>query len=149
MKQILIIDDEKPIRKVLRQLLEKHGFEIQEAENGKTAIKIFKNPKKDIGISDIDDITPVVERDGGYVWIMEKEKVLDKFPLKNVHGGIKYQFPKAENIFVPTRDGIVAKYSLKNGRVEGEFRACINLRNVSLSRDGRYGFATWLSRLFQ
>jgi mono/diheme cytochrome c family protein len=110
----------------------------------KNSIKIFKNPKKDIGISDIDDITPVVERDGGYVWIMEKEKVLDKFPLKNVHGGIKYQFPKAENIFVPTRDGIVAKYSLKNGRVEGEFRACINLRNVSLSRDGRYGFATCL-----
>ena len=106
--------------------------------------QIFHYPKKDIDIKDIEDVMPVVERDGGYVWIMEKDKILDKFPLKNVHGGIKYQFPKAENIFVPTRDGYVEKYSLKNGRVEAKFRACINLRNVSLSRDGKYGFVTCL-----
>jgi len=97
----------------------------------------YNNPKKNIGIQDIEDVLPVVERDGGYVWIMEKEKILDKFALKNVHGGIKYQFPKANNIFVPTRDGYVVKYSLENGRVETKFRACINLRNVSLSRDGK------------
>ncbi len=106
--------------------------------------KIFHHPKQNIGIRDIEDITPVVERDGGFVWIMEKEKILDKFPLKNVHGGIKYQFPEAENIFVPTRDGIVLKYSLANGRVESQIRACINLRNVSLSRDGRHAFVTCL-----
>jgi len=45
---------------------------------------------------------------------------------------------------VPTRDGNIVKYSLKNGRVEAAFRACINLRNVSLSKDGKYGFATCL-----
>jgi mono/diheme cytochrome c family protein len=108
------------------------------------SIKHFNNPKKDIGIQDIDDVMPVVERDGGYVWIMEKEKILDKFPLKNVHGGIKYRFPSVDSIFVPTRDGKVVKYSLKNGRVEDKIRACINLRNVSLSRDGKHAFITCL-----
>jgi len=104
----------------------------------------YSNPKKDLHIQDMADVMPVVERDGGKVWIMEKEKILDKFELKNVHGGIKYRFPDADSIFVPTRDGIVAKYSLANGRLEESARQCIYLRNVSLSRDGKYGYTTCL-----
>ncbi len=109
----------------------------------KSLIK-YKNPKKDLHIQDIADIMPVVERDGGKVWIMEKEKILDRFPLRNVHGGIKYRFPDADSIYIPTRDGYVVKYSLKNGRVEGKVRACINLRNLSLSRNGKHLFVTCL-----
>lgn len=105
---------------------------------------VFDLPKKDLGIKNIENVLPVVERDGGKVWIMEDEKILDKFPLKNVHGGIKYQFPEAENIFVPTRDGWVEKYSLKEGRPKAKIRPCINLRNVSLTRDGKYAIATCL-----
>jgi mono/diheme cytochrome c family protein len=104
----------------------------------------FNDTKKDLGIKDIKNVTPVVERGAGKVWIMEDEKILDKFPLKNVHGGIKYQFPKAKNIFIPTRDGVVEKYSLKEGRRVAKERMCIYLRNVSLSRDGKYGFTTCL-----
>ncbi len=106
--------------------------------------KYFNDAQKDLGIMNIEQILPVVERDGGYVWIMEDEKILDKFPLKNVHGGIKYQFPEALNIFVPTRDGWVEKYSLKEGRRVLKTRPCINLRNVSLSRDGKSVVATCL-----
>ena len=114
-----------------------------EKEIKKSLVK-FDDKKKDLGIKDIEQVLPVVERDGGYVWIMEDEKILDKFPLKNVHGGIKYQFPKAENIFVPTRDGWVERYSLKEGRRIAKIRPCINLRNVSLSRDGERVIATCL-----
>jgi len=122
--------------------------------------KFYNNKIKDLKIKNIKDIMPVVERGANKVWIMEGEKVLDKFNLKNVHGGIKFTFYKdlknapanliankkiyVKSFFVPTRDGIVAKYSLKNGRVEANFRACINLRNVSLSRDGKKGFVTCL-----
>ena len=108
------------------------------------SIKHFNDKPKNLGIKNIEQVLPVVERDGGYVWIMEDEKILDKFALKNVHGGIKYQFPNAENIFVPTRDGFVEKYSLKRGKRVLEVRACINLRNVSLSRDGKRVVATCL-----
>ncbi len=106
---------------------------------------VYYNDKiKDLGIKNIEQVLPVVERDGGYVWIMENEKVLDKFPLKNVHGGIKYQFPNADNIYIPTRDGWVEKYSLKEGRRIAKIRAGINLRNVSLTRDGKYMMVTCL-----
>ncbi len=110
----------------------------------KQTLKTYNYPKKDIGITNIDNVTPVVERDGGKVWIMQDDKILDKFDLKNVHGGIKYRFPTADSIYVPTRDGNVVKYSLKNGRVEKKIRACINLRNLSLSRDGKHLFVTCL-----
>ena len=108
------------------------------------SLTIYNYPKKDIGITEINNVTPVVERDGGYVWIMQDDKILDKFKLKNVHGGIKYRFPNADSIFVPTRDGYILKYSLKDGRVESKIRGCINLRNISLSRDGKHLFTTCL-----
>ena len=109
-----------------------------------SSIKRFNDPIKDLGIKDLEQVSPVVERDGGFVWIMENDKVLDKFPLKNIHGGIKYQFPKAENIYIPTRDGWVEKYSLKEGRRIAKVRAGINLRNVSLTRDGKFMMVTCL-----
>ncbi len=108
------------------------------------SITIFDDPVKDLGIKDIRQVLPVVERDGGFVWIMEGEEILDKFPLSNIHGGIKYQFPDLENIYVPTRDGWIEKYSLKEGRRLAKVRVGINLRNVSLSRDGKYVLATSL-----
>ena len=128
--------------------------------NIEKSIIFYKYPKKNLHIKNIKDIMPVVERGGNKVWIMEKEKILDKFSLKNVHGGIKFTFfndikNKPSNLianktvyvdsfFVPTRDGFITKYSLKNGRVEAKFRACINLRNISISRDGKKGFVTCL-----
>ncbi len=108
------------------------------------SVTLFKEKPKSLGIKNIENVLPVVERDGGYVWIMEDEKVLDKFPLKNVHGGIKYRFPEANDIYIPTRDGWVERYSLKEGRRVAKARACINLRNLSLSRDGKNLFVTCL-----
>ena len=108
------------------------------------SIVSFNNPVKDLGIKNMEQLLPVVEREGGFVWIMEDDKVLDKFPLKNIHGGIKYEFPKAENIYIPTRDGWVEKYSLKEGRRIAKIRLGISLRNVSLTRDGKYMMVTCL-----
>ena len=130
------------IARYIKQPLDRNlTWGIQQIEAATTHYHL---PRKNIGIQDIEDVMPVVERDGGKVWIMEKEKILDTFQLRNVHGGIKYRFPDADSIFIPTRDGYVVKYSLKNGRVEEKVRACINLRNVSLSRDGNHAFVTCL-----
>ncbi len=108
------------------------------------SIKLFNDPKNELKIKNMANVTPVVERGANKIWIMEDDKILAKFNLSNVHGGIKYQFPKAQNIFIPTRDGWVEKYSLKEGRRVAKVRDCINLRNVSLSRDGKYGFTSCL-----
>ena len=103
----------------------------------------FNDSKKDLGISDIDNVTLVVERGANRVWVMENEKVLDRFGFKNVHGGLKYTLD-GKNFYIPTRDGWIGHYSLQNGRLESKIRACVNLRNISLSRDGKYLFATCL-----
>ncbi len=104
---------------------------------------IFSDKPNPPNIKNIEQITAVVERDGGYIWIMEDEKIISKFPLKNVHGGIKYTMD-ANFIYVPTRDGWVLKYDLKNGKRESKTRACINLRNISLSRDDKIVMVTCL-----
>ena len=103
----------------------------------------YDYPKKNLGIKNIDNVTLVVERGGGRVWVMEDERVLDRFAFKNVHGGLKYTLD-GKNFYVPTRDGWIGHYSLANGRLEEKVRACVNLRNISLSRDAKYLFATCL-----
>jgi len=104
---------------------------------------LLHNPQKALGIKDIENVTLVVERGADRVWVMENARVLDRFGFKNVHGGLKYTLD-GKNFYVPTRDGWIGHYSLEHGRLEQKIRACVNLRNVSLSRDGKYLFATCL-----
>ena len=107
------------------------------------SITSFKDPLNPLKINDKEQILPVVEREGNQTWIMEDTRVLSKFPLNNIHGGIKFTMD-AKNIYVPTRDGWVQNYSLETGQRMNKTRACINLRNISLSRDEQNLFATCL-----
>jgi DNA-binding response OmpR family regulator len=50
---ILIAEDEKDIRELIRLHLSKDGYDIFEAENGVEAIKIFKANKIDLAILDV------------------------------------------------------------------------------------------------
>ena len=52
-RKILIVDDENPIRELLRLYFEKEQFEVLEAENGAQAMTIFEEKKPDIIILDI------------------------------------------------------------------------------------------------
>lgn len=52
-KKILIIDDTKNIRKMIKKCLESNGFEVITAENGYEGIKLFKENKIDLVILDI------------------------------------------------------------------------------------------------
>lgn len=55
--KILIVDDEPPIRKLLRLGLDAHGYEVLEATNGKTALAMLaKSPDLvilDLGLPDV------------------------------------------------------------------------------------------------
>lgn len=53
MHKILIIDDEAPIRKMLKNLLEKNGYEVIQAENGNEGVGKVKEHKPDLIITDI------------------------------------------------------------------------------------------------
>ena len=53
MSKILIIDDERSIRRALREILEFENFEVHEAENGKEGIEKILNTTYDIIFCDI------------------------------------------------------------------------------------------------
>jgi CheY-like chemotaxis protein len=58
--RILVVDDEPPIRKLLRMGLGAHGYEVLEAPNGKTALELLgRDPALvilDLGLPDIDGL---------------------------------------------------------------------------------------------
>lgn len=55
--KVLVIDDEPPIRKLLRMGLRSRGYEILEAPNGRTALELLETPPDlivlDLGLPDI------------------------------------------------------------------------------------------------
>jgi len=53
MSKILVIDDEKAIRKSLREILEYENYEVEEAEDGPEAIEKITNKTFDIALCDI------------------------------------------------------------------------------------------------
>ncbi len=59
MARILFIDDDEPLRKSLCGLLTKSGFEVREADNGRTALNLLREQPVDLVITDM--VMPEVE----------------------------------------------------------------------------------------
>jgi DNA-binding NtrC family response regulator len=53
MKQILIIDDEPQIRSMLKKMLEREGFDIIVASDGKEGMELFEKNPVDLVITDL------------------------------------------------------------------------------------------------
>lgn len=53
MAKILLVDDEKPIRLMLRTVLETEGHEVEEALDGKEAIENHRSRPADLLVTDI------------------------------------------------------------------------------------------------
>jgi CheY-like chemotaxis protein len=70
MTRVLIIDDEEPIRSMLRLMLERDGYEVDEAPDGMEAIRIYRQNPADLIITDL--IMP--NQDGiGMIIALKKE----------------------------------------------------------------------------
>ena len=57
-KTVLLVDDEEIVIGVGRQMLEKLGFSVLTAENGKEALDVYKNNQYDIDLIVLDMIMP-------------------------------------------------------------------------------------------
>lgn len=91
-----------------------------------------------------EDITAVVERGGKKVWIMDAGELKGSFDFAGVHGGVKFSYD-GTRLFVPSRDGWIGAYDPGKGRLFGKVRACVYLRSIAVSRDGRLLIAScWL-----
>lgn len=82
MYRILIIDDDMQIREMLRQMLEFEGYKIQEAANGKEALKMQSQNPADLVITDL--IMPEKE---GIETIREMRKMFPDVKIIAMSGG--------------------------------------------------------------
>lgn len=53
MATILVIDDEQSIRKLLKEVLEKDGYQVLEAANGREGLTIYQKQPVDLVIMDL------------------------------------------------------------------------------------------------
>ena len=73
MATILIVDDEDPVRDLLRRILEEDGHEVREASNGQEGLNLYRQAPVDLVITDI--LMPV--RDGMDVILELTREFLD------------------------------------------------------------------------
>ncbi len=82
MKKILIIDDEPYILLMLKKMLERAGYEVDLASNGKEGMDLFEKETTDLVITDI--IMPDRE---GLELIIEMKKQRPKLKIIAMSGG--------------------------------------------------------------
>jgi CheY-like chemotaxis protein len=82
MKSILVVDDDKYIRILLKKLFEQEGYAVQTAENGNSAVKSLYEKPADLVITDI--IMPEKE---GLETIMELRRDFPNLKLIAISGG--------------------------------------------------------------
>ena len=79
---ILIIDDEAPIRDMLKQMLEKESYTVEEAKNGGDALKLVAHNPIDLVIVDI-----FMPNKDGLGVILELQKKFPHIKIIAISGG--------------------------------------------------------------
>jgi YesN/AraC family two-component response regulator len=79
---ILIIDDDDQIRRVLRKTLERDGYDVADAPNGKEGIRLYRENPADLVITDI--IMPEKE---GIETIKELKRDFPEVKIIAISGG--------------------------------------------------------------
>ncbi len=82
MARILIVDDEAPIRCMLREMLEQDGHEVCEAENGMVAQRRFREQGFDLLITDL-----VMPEKNGLNLILDIKKECPQVRIVAISGG--------------------------------------------------------------
>ncbi len=82
MKRILVIDDDVQVRQMLKQTLEREGYEVVDAADGNEGIKLYRDEPTDLIITDI--IMPDKE---GIETIIELKRDFPDVKIIAVSGG--------------------------------------------------------------
>lgn len=85
MANILVVDDEEPIRSLVRKILVKEGHEVCEAENGQVACDLFEKADIDLIITDL-----VMPEKNGIEMIMEIKRLHPQLKVIAISGGVGF-----------------------------------------------------------
>jgi CheY-like chemotaxis protein len=80
--RILIIDDEEPVRVMLRQMLEREGHEVAEGTCGREGLALYRQRPADLVITDI-----LMPETGGLVAISELRAEFPDARIVAISGG--------------------------------------------------------------
>lgn len=82
MATVLVVDDEEPVRTMLRQMLERAGYRVTEAADGEQGLDVYRRSPTDAVITDI-----LMPKKGGLVMIGELLKDFPGVKILAVSGG--------------------------------------------------------------
>jgi CheY-like chemotaxis protein len=82
MTHILLIDDDEQFRTMLRQLMERNGYEVTEASGGKEGIRLYREGPTDLVITDL-----IMPGKDGIETIQELKKEFPDIKVIAVSGG--------------------------------------------------------------
>ena len=82
MKRVLVIDDESQIRSMLRMMLERDGYEVEEAPDGVEGIRIYRQSPVDLIISDL-----IMPNKDGIGMMIELKKEFPDIKIIAMSGG--------------------------------------------------------------
>jgi YesN/AraC family two-component response regulator len=82
MENILIIDDETPIRSMVRLILERAGYTVREAQDGIEGIRVFRETPADLIITDL-----IMPNKDGIGMIIELKKDFPELKIIAMSGG--------------------------------------------------------------
>jgi len=88
--RVLVIDDEEPVRRVLRQTLERAGYEVLEAENGLGGTALLRSESVDLLVTDL--VMPEQEGIETLKWVHEAHPAL---PVLVISGAVPAEFLSA------------------------------------------------------
>jgi CheY-like chemotaxis protein len=88
MSRVLVIDDDAHMRRLLRQVLEKAGYDVVEAPNGEVGIDLFRTERPDVVITDM--IMPVM---GGVETIIHIRSDCEQAKIIAISGETGFEVP--------------------------------------------------------
>lgn len=82
MKKILVIEDDDLVRSLLSIILEKEGYEVVTASNGKEGVEFFLQHSPDLVITDL-----IMPEQDGIETIIELKKIMPGLKIIAISGG--------------------------------------------------------------
>jgi CheY-like chemotaxis protein len=101
---VLVIDDERAVRTLVRHILGREGFTVLEAENGKEALRAFARAMPRLVITDI--FMPEAD---GIETIRQIRKTNPDVKVLAMSGGGRYRIDLLDGIELLGADGALAK----------------------------------------